>query len=152
MNTYIQGKKIFTTLFFFIDMKLLFISRNRGCYIWYQSSGCYSGDRNDYMVLECVSGWWEQGKEPGLIHPQFGEVARVFVMKVIQTGIPWQTPPLIYLQHQCTQKGASQWDFEMIRCPVTQMYCKPQGKNKGCLDCKLTTWEIKVKKFMHMVK
>jgi len=25
-------------------------------------------------------------------------------MKVIQTGIPWKTPPLIYLQHQCTLK------------------------------------------------
>jgi hypothetical protein len=120
--------------------------------VWYQSSGCYSGDRNDYMILKCVSGWWEQGNEPGLIHPQFGEVTRVFEMKVIQTRIPWQTPPLIYLQHQCTLKVASQWDFEMIRCPVTQMYCKPRGKNKGCLDCKLTTWEIKVKKFMHMVK
>ena len=29
---------------------------------------------------------------------------------------------------------------------------KPGEKNKGCLDFKLTTWEIKVKKFMHMVK
>jgi len=26
------------------------------------------------------------------------------------------------------------------------------GKDKGCLNCKLTTWEMKVKKFMHMVK
>jgi len=25
-------------------------------------------------------------------------------------------------------------------------------KNKGCLNCKLTTWEIKVKKFTHRVK
>ena len=28
----------------------------------------------------------------------------------------------------------------------------PKEKNKGCLNCKLTTWQIKVKKFMHMVK
>jgi len=48
---------------------------------WYQSLGCYSRDRNIDMVLKCVSGWLEQGKEPGLIHPQFREV--------IQTGIPW---------------------------------------------------------------
>jgi hypothetical protein len=52
------------------------------------------------MVLKCVSGWLEQGKEPGLIHPQFREV--------IQTGILWQTPPLMYLQHQDTLKEMSQ--------------------------------------------
>jgi hypothetical protein len=75
---------------------------------WYQSSGCYSKDRNIDMVLKFVSGWLEQGKEPGLIHPQFGEVIRVFIMKVIQTGIPWQTPPLMYLQHQYTLKETSQ--------------------------------------------
>jgi hypothetical protein len=60
------------------------------------------------MLLKCVSGRLEQDKEPGLIHPQFGEVTRVLIMRVIQIGIPWQTPPLMYLQHQYTPRGAGQ--------------------------------------------
>jgi hypothetical protein len=69
-------------------MRLLFIPGYGDVTFWYQSSGCYSRDKNNYMVLKCVSGWLEQGKEPELIHPQFGEVIRVFIIKVIQTGIP----------------------------------------------------------------
>jgi hypothetical protein len=53
MNIYIYIRKKNFTLFS-IDMRVLFLSRNRGCYSWYQSPGCYSGDRNDYMILKCV--------------------------------------------------------------------------------------------------
>jgi hypothetical protein len=52
MNIYIyiyKRKKIITLLS--VDMRVLFLSRNGGCYSWYQSPGCYSGDRNDYMIL-----------------------------------------------------------------------------------------------------
>ena len=24
---------------------------------WYQSSGCYSRDKNDYMILKSIAGW-----------------------------------------------------------------------------------------------
>ena len=37
--------------------------------------------------------------------------------------------------------------------PVSNLCCCVNpGKNKGFLNCKLTTWKIKVKKFIHMVK
>jgi hypothetical protein len=63
---------------------------------------------DEYKVFKCGSEWWEEDKERELIHSQFGEVIRVFIIKVIQIGIPWQTLPLMYLQHQYTLKGASQ--------------------------------------------
>ena len=53
-NIYIyiyKGRKKKFTLFS-VDMRVLFLSRNGGCYSWYQSPGCYSGDRNDYMIFE----------------------------------------------------------------------------------------------------
>jgi len=89
-----------------MNMRLLFFPGYGDVTFWYQSLGFYF--RNIDMVLKRVSGWLEQGKESGLIHPQFEEVIRAFIMKVIQTGIPWQTPPLMYLQHQYTLKETSQ--------------------------------------------
>jgi hypothetical protein len=34
----------------------------------------------------------------------------------------------------------------------TKSICKPREKNKDCLNCNLTIWEIKVKKLMYRVK
>jgi hypothetical protein len=64
-------------------MRLLFFPGYRDVTFWYQSLGFYFRDRNIDMVLKRVSVWLEQSKEPGLIHPQFGEVIRAFLMKVI---------------------------------------------------------------------
>jgi hypothetical protein len=78
-----------------------FIPDTRDVTFWYQSLGCYSGDKNIEMCFKMVRTRQGVRTDPSPVW----EVIRVFIMKVIQTGIPWQTPPVMYLQHQYSEKG-----------------------------------------------